>query len=238
MNNWTIYEHISPSGKIYVGITSWSPKHRWENGVGYKKCKLFYRAIQKYGWNNIQHNIIATGLGEGTAKNMEQDLIAFNKAKGISYNITDGGDGCLGRSCSELRRELTGNIWRGKKIPRDIVEKSAASRRGKKLSPEHIDKIRLGKIGNGNGNQTVYFIKNNTIEFKFSSCVEAAKHFNTHPNSISRCARKEYKTYKGYIVTYERDMKIFHPDIDLHVDVVEHNPYVTGQNSEFVEILK
>ena len=24
----------------------------------------------------------------------------------------------------------------------------------------------------------------------------------------------------------------------LHVDVVEHNPYVTGQNSEFVEILK
>lgn len=27
---------------------------------------------------------------------MERDLIAFNKNKGISYNITDGGDGRLG----------------------------------------------------------------------------------------------------------------------------------------------
>lgn len=238
MNNWTIYEHISPSGRIYVGITSKPVKRRWLHGTAYKNCVLFDKAIKKYGWDNMQHNIIATGLGEGTAKNMEKDLIAFNKAKGISYNITDGGDGCLGRPCSEMRREMTKNIWKGKKIPRDIVEKSAASRRGKKFSPEHIDKIRLSKIGNGNGNQTVYFIKNNTIEFKFSSCVEAAKHFNTHPNSISRCARKEYKTFKGYIVTYERDMKIFHPNIDLHIDVVERNPYVSDETTRYVEIIK
>ena len=238
MKTWTIYEHIAPNGKIYVGITSWPVKHRWENGAGYPRCTVFYRAIKKYGWENFQHNIIATGLGEGTAKNMEKDLIAFNKAKGISYNITDGGDGTLGRPCSELNREMTRNIWKGKKIPRDIVEKSAASRRGRRLSQDHIDKIRLEKIGNGNGNKTVYFIKDNTIAFKFHSCVEAANYFKAHPNNISRCARKEYKTFKGYTVTYEKDMKIFHPDIVIHIDVVEKNPYVEDESSEYVEIIK
>lgn len=34
-NIWTVYEHISPSNKIYVGITSRNPKHRWDNGKGY-----------------------------------------------------------------------------------------------------------------------------------------------------------------------------------------------------------
>lgn len=26
---WIVYEHISPSGKVYVGITSQNPKVRW-----------------------------------------------------------------------------------------------------------------------------------------------------------------------------------------------------------------
>ena len=93
---WTIYEHISPSGNIYIGITSQDIKNRWKYGTGYKGNQIFYKAIKKYGWDNIIHRIIATNLGEMTAKNMEKDLIAFNKAKGISYNITDGGDGALG----------------------------------------------------------------------------------------------------------------------------------------------
>lgn len=236
MKTWTIYEHISPNGKIYVGITSWPVEHRWENGGGYPRCTVFYRAIKKYGWENFQHNIIATGLGEGTAKNMEKDLIAFNKAKGISYNITDGGDGALGRPCSELRREMTRNIWKGKKIPKDIVEKSASKRRGITLSKEHIDKIRIGKIGNSNGNKAVCFIKDNTVIFEFPSCVKAAEFFKVHPNNISRCARKEYQTFKGYSVTYKKDMKIFHPNV-LYMDVVEKNPYVSDETSRYVEII-
>ena len=47
---WIVYEHISPSGKIYVGITSQRVKVRWQNGRGYIHCKVFYRSILKYGW--------------------------------------------------------------------------------------------------------------------------------------------------------------------------------------------
>ena len=82
-NNWIIYEHISPSGKIYVGITSKSVVQRWGtkgSGYLYKQTngnyvhKYFASAILKYGWESFQHNIIASNLGEKTAKNMEKDL--------------------------------------------------------------------------------------------------------------------------------------------------------------------
>lgn len=46
---WSLYRHTSPSGKVYIGITSMSPKIRWgKNGSGYKKQPYFYNAILKY----------------------------------------------------------------------------------------------------------------------------------------------------------------------------------------------
>ena len=64
---WCVYKHTSPSGKIYIGITCQNPNRRWRNGEGYKKNKYFYRAIQKYGWNNFQHEVIEEGLTEKDA---------------------------------------------------------------------------------------------------------------------------------------------------------------------------
>lgn len=29
MNNYCVYKHTSPSGKVYVGITKLKPKYRW-----------------------------------------------------------------------------------------------------------------------------------------------------------------------------------------------------------------
>lgn len=207
MKLWTIYEHTSPSGKVYIGITS--KKHvteRWSGGKGYIHCKLFYKAILKYGWDNIKHRVIATGLGEGTAKNMEKDFIAFYKERGISYNITDGGDGALGRQCSDLCREKTGSIWRGKQIPRNIVEKSASKRRGRACSIQHIENIRKSKIGNKNRNRALLIIKDREILKEYESCVQAAKELGTHPNCISRCCREKNRTWHGYVLRYKTEV--------------------------------
>lgn len=36
MNNcYTVYKHISPSNKVYIGITSRKPELRWRKGNGY-----------------------------------------------------------------------------------------------------------------------------------------------------------------------------------------------------------
>ena len=52
MGNWIVYRHTSPSGKVYIGITSRTTKKRWAYGYGYKNSTMFESAIKKYGWNN------------------------------------------------------------------------------------------------------------------------------------------------------------------------------------------
>ena len=90
---YTVYKHISPSGKVYIGITSMPVKRRWDNGRGYINNKYFYRAICKYCWDNFEHVILFEGLRKEEACLMEKCYIALydsiNSDKG--YNINLGG---------------------------------------------------------------------------------------------------------------------------------------------------
>ena len=112
MKSWTVYKHISPSEKVYVGITS-DIERRWAaNGYYYHLSDtVFSRALKKYGWDNFQHIVIATGLSKQEACDMEKELIAYYKAKGISYNITDGGEGYAGKhSESHIKHRVESRI--------------------------------------------------------------------------------------------------------------------------------
>lgn len=207
MKIWIVYEHISLSGRIYVGITSQGANCRWQNGRGYYKCKLFYKAIRKYGWDNFQHNIIASNLGEMTAKNMEKDLIKFYKEQDKSYNITNGGDGTVGVQCSPIIKEKIGDLWRGKTIPSTVRIKMSKSHIGHKNTEEHNTNISKSKLGNTNGNKPVLqFDKNGNFITRFSSAVEAARCIATIPNSVTRCCRGEAKTLHGFIFKYESNL--------------------------------
>lgn len=80
---WTVYAHIAPNGKMYVGITSQKPEFRWRDGLtGYRENEHLCNAIRKYGWDNFQHEIIASGLTKEEACNME--IILIDK-----LNLTD-----------------------------------------------------------------------------------------------------------------------------------------------------
>ena len=57
MNKYKVYMHICPNDKKYIGITQQDVLKRWNYGNGYKGCVLFYKAIKKYGWKNIEHYI-------------------------------------------------------------------------------------------------------------------------------------------------------------------------------------
>lgn len=90
---YTVYRHISPNGKAYVGITSVKPERRWDCGNGYQNNPYFFRAINKYGWNNFQHEIIFENLTKQQAECAERLLIGYwdltNHNNG--YNISHGG---------------------------------------------------------------------------------------------------------------------------------------------------
>ena len=93
-NNYTVYKHTSPSGKIYIGITKFDPKYRWlNNGRGYKTQTVFFNAIIKYGWINFTHEILYTNLSEEEALNKEEELILQYKSydRRYGYNISKRG---------------------------------------------------------------------------------------------------------------------------------------------------
>ena len=114
---WTVYMHKFPNRKVYIGITSQSTYRRWRNnGNGYISQQLMYKAIQKYGWNNIEHIILFSNLDEKTAKEKEQELIAKYNSNNINYgyNLTKGGDGVVGYICKNETREKLSKVWLGK----------------------------------------------------------------------------------------------------------------------------
>lgn len=82
--------------KYYIGITCRkNPKERWgKNGEGYKQ-QIFYNAIQKYGWDNIEHKIVYDNLNKEEAIKLEQEMIQkYNSTLGNKgYNVTAGGEG-------------------------------------------------------------------------------------------------------------------------------------------------
>ena len=57
---YCVYKHTSPSNKVYIGITI-NPKRRW-NKSHYKYNEHFNNAINKYGWDNFNHEILFSNL--------------------------------------------------------------------------------------------------------------------------------------------------------------------------------
>ena len=84
------------NNKKYIGITKTSVNKRWGcNGSGYRNNKqsVFYRAIQKYGWDNFEHIILYENLSQDEACNMEIKLIKEYKTQdsNFGYNVQSGG---------------------------------------------------------------------------------------------------------------------------------------------------
>ena len=103
---YCVYKHTCPNGKCYIGITKQNLKNRFHNGHGYD-TQLFGRAIQKYGWENITHEILHEGLTLEDAYALEKESISKFKAnnKEYGYNCDNGGAGAEGHVVSEEVRK-------------------------------------------------------------------------------------------------------------------------------------
>lgn len=125
-NKWKVYVHIVPkeiSGhnhdKYYVGLTRrTNVTDRWHAGGGYKNNTHFYRAIHKYGWENLIHEVIAENLTKEEACDFEKTLIKELNSTDFYYGYNKS----IGGETSELAPGVRNGNY-GKKWSEERIEK-------------------------------------------------------------------------------------------------------------------
>jgi group I intron endonuclease len=152
---YSVYIHTFPNEKKYVGVTSRKPYLRWgANGCNYRNSPFLYNAIQKYGWDNIKHEIIAENLSVEEASKLEIELISKYKTseKKYGYNISLGGVGNLGIMSDSTKEKLReANI--GKTMSEEAKRKIGKFNKGRHHTEEarkHMSDAQKKNFANGN----------------------------------------------------------------------------------------
>ena len=219
---YTVYQHKNKiNGKVYIGITMQEPEQRWRHGEGYKSSPHFYAAIQKYGWENFEHNILFQNLTREEACIKEQELIAeYNSMnRNFGYNSTSGGENFivseegreklskakkrkkngLGHPCSEEKKKKISEAQKGRKLTEEHKQKlsEAAKKRHTPCSEQARENIRKASH-----KRKIYCEELDTI---FESVQECARQIGASPSNISKLCNGRGKTLKGYHLRYYDD---------------------------------
>ena len=165
-----IYLHRSPSGKGYVGQTTMNPPNlRWSSKDAYRANAYFAAAIQKHGWENFEHEILAEVAADTKELLIEKlnelepiYMQQYNTLTPNGYNIQPGGYNapCADETKQKIREKLKGrprsaeSIQRqkvaqvGREVSQETREKLRAIHTGRVMSPEACEKMRQAAIGN------------------------------------------------------------------------------------------
>lgn len=127
-DKYVVYVHTNKeNGLRYVGITkNENPELRWQHGEGYHKQRCFYNAIQKYGWDGFEHEVLASGLTSSEAFTLEQHYIALwdTTARTKGYNRSTGGEaGAKGVEHTATQRKASSETMQRLWADKDFVAK-------------------------------------------------------------------------------------------------------------------
>lgn len=221
MENYSVYVHENKiNGKKYVGLTKQNPKNRWgTNGINYKKsCPHFWNAIQKYGWDNFTHEVVASGLTKEEAAQMQIDLISKYKTqdKQYGYNVLAGGTAPelpeevrqkmskammgnkngLGKQCSPQKAKKIGDAQRGKKFSEQRKQKL---RKPKSVSRPCSDEKRQHIIDAKKDKKAIRCVDTNMV---FDSIHECSRQMNLPATAICAVLRGRHKSTGGHTFEY------------------------------------
>ncbi len=149
-DKYTVYMHVAPTGKRYIGITC-QPLHlRWRGGKGYQKNPHFWRAIEKYGWDNFEHHVLLENLNKTDAEISEIALIAEHMTtdKRYGFNIENGGN-AQGKISNESRKKMSISST-GKTHSEETKRKISEGGKGIKKSKETVERMREAWTGEKN----------------------------------------------------------------------------------------
>lgn len=212
---YVVYCHTFPNGKKYVGITSQNVKRRWRKGKGYASNIRLTRAFQKYGWDNVKHEILYSGLIQAKAELIERALIKkfllTDEARG--YNLAPGG---THPEHSEKTKKLIGEKSKGRRHTREFkkwISKKNAGRNNFMYGKHHTEatkkkiseskkgkspKVNKGKFGaNHPAAKTIEGYNEKGI-IRFGSIVDASNKLGINKSCLQAALHGKQKTSGGY----------------------------------------
>jgi group I intron endonuclease len=137
------------NGKQYVGITT-NLKRRWHQHLSANgSAPALHAAIKKYGPEGFALSHICDAFDFDAACDIERNLIQQHNTKAPNgYNLTDGGEGVVGRVMTDEDKEVRRNtllVYMASLTPQERSEKFGTKNRI--WSPEQIEKIRASNVG-------------------------------------------------------------------------------------------
>lgn len=229
---YCVYMHVNKiNNKVYVGQTCLDPERRWrKDGSGYKECTHFWRAIQKYGWDNFEHIIFAENLTREEANQMEISLIALYDTTNIlyGYNLTNGGNATVytkevRKKISDNHADVSGenNPFYGKHHTEETKEKIRKKNKinfagannpmygvrrygedGPMYGKKHTEDAKKKMSQNRKKKAVVQLDLNGNFISEYPSLCEAGRQHGSEGN-IWQCCNNNAKTYKGFKWMYK-----------------------------------
>lgn len=193
--NYSVYKHICPNGKIYIGITSKEPAQRWRNGQGYKGNKHFWRAIIKYGWDNIKHEILYTGLFKEEACQIEINLISKFKSNSSEYGYNHATGGEINKDFHYTRSEEQKRMISARMIGNhNFGDQSGVNNN---FYGYHHSEAARAKISAAQYNPVLQYDKNGTFIAEYANAYQAE--VQTNIRHVLECCKKRRKSAGGYL---------------------------------------
>lgn len=185
-----VYKHIFPNGKVYIGQTCQIPEKRWDKGKKYKTQIFLWRAIQKYGWENIKHEILENNLNQQQANKLEDYYITEvykSNNKKYGYNLDRGGRvNCHGLYEANNKRKIS--------IIINGIKYESLHDASRKLNINRKKVKSLAGIGKYVNDRKQYHIIINGISYE--SLRDASRKLGYGRNKIKKlCGIDSYKKY-------------------------------------------
>lgn len=201
---YSVYMHTVPNGKRYIGMTAKRPEERWAGR--YTNNKQFRADICLYGWENIKHEVLFSGLSRAEAEEKERELIAAydstNPCNG--YNIAKGGPSNSGYHHSEETKNKIRSSLLGVPHTDERNKNSAAAQKRIWSNPDYRKKMSAAHVGKNRGGDHPFSKRVNQFDLQgnfiqsFSCITDAERLLGIDHRMISDCCNKKQKTCKGY----------------------------------------
>ena len=200
MRTYEVYKITNKvTNKIYIGITNQGSgaryRHHWYEARTGEPAPI-HKSMAKYGEDNFTLEVIDFAENAEELKEKEKYYIKFfnSKDRKIGYNLTDGGDGSLGRIPSEETREKIRKAHIGMKVP--YKSRSHINTKGEKNpfygrthTEETRNRISKANTGRKHTEEAVINMKKAKKDTPVGSENKSSKKIiNTKTNEIYGCA--------------------------------------------------